>query len=125
MSERMMHIGELAERTGLSLRSLRHWDEVGLVPPSGRTDGGFRLYSADDERRVLLIRRMKPLGFTLDEMLELVRAMDASPADPMSGLDPERAEWFRAETEQRRTRLAQHLAFAEEFQSLIGRPTAP
>lgn len=124
MSERMMHIGELAERTGLSLRSLRHWDEVGLVPPSARTEGGFRLYSEGDEQRVLLIRRMKPLGFTLERMLELVQAMDASPADPMAGLAPERAEWFRAETEQRRARLAQHLAFAEEFQSLIGAPAA-
>jgi len=122
MSERMMHIGELSERTGLSLRSLRHWDEVGLLPPSGRTDGGFRLYSEGDEARVLFIRRMRPLGFTLDEMREIAEAMDASPADPMAGLTPERAAWFRAETEERRARLARDLAFAEEFQRLIGAP---
>ena len=39
----VMQIGEVAARTGLSLRSLRHWEEVGLLRPSGRTDGGFRL----------------------------------------------------------------------------------
>src|SRR5690606_40676868 len=63
-----MHIGAVAERTGLSLRTLRHWDEVGLVQPSGRSDGGFRLYTEDDVERILLVRRMKPLGFTLAEM---------------------------------------------------------
>ena len=43
-----MQIGEVAERTGLSLRTLRHYDEIGLLRPAGRSDGGFRLYTADD-----------------------------------------------------------------------------
>ena len=62
--DRPMQIGELAERTGLSVRTLRHYDEIGLLRPSARTDGGFRLYTADDESRLLLIRRMKPLGYS-------------------------------------------------------------
>ena len=45
-----MHIGELAERTGLSLRTMRHYDDVGLVPATGRTEGGFRLYSQGTQR---------------------------------------------------------------------------
>jgi hypothetical protein len=49
-----MHIGEVAARTELSLRSLRHWDEVGLLRPSGRTDGGFRLYTEADVEKILL-----------------------------------------------------------------------
>ena len=40
-----MHIGELADRTGMSLRRLRHYDEIGLLTPSGRSEGGFRLYT--------------------------------------------------------------------------------
>lgn len=40
-----MLIGELAERTGLSLRTIRHYDDVGLLPAMARTDGGFRVYS--------------------------------------------------------------------------------
>ncbi len=43
-----MHIGELADRTGLSNRTIRHYDEVGLLHPSGRTEGGFRLYTDTD-----------------------------------------------------------------------------
>lgn len=40
-----MHIGELADRSQMSLRTIRHYDEVGLLKPSGRTEGGFRLYT--------------------------------------------------------------------------------
>ena len=43
-----MHIGELADRAGMSLRTIRHYDEVGLLVPSGRTTGGFRVYTAED-----------------------------------------------------------------------------
>ncbi len=79
---RTMHIGELAERTGLSLRTLRHYDDIGLLTPSGRTDGGFRLYTAEDESRLLLIRRMKPLGYSLEEMGQLLEVVDGLRADP-------------------------------------------
>ena len=48
------------------IRRLRHWEEVGLLRPSGRTEGGFRLYTEADVAKILVIRRMKPLGFTLD-----------------------------------------------------------
>ena len=41
-------VGDLAEGTGLSIRTLHHYDEIGLLPPSGRTDSGHRLYSAGD-----------------------------------------------------------------------------
>ena len=71
-----MHIGELADRTGLSLRTLRHYDEIGLLKASGRSEGGFRLYTASDLSRLMLIRRMKPLGFTLEEMAELLLLID-------------------------------------------------
>ena len=72
----MHQIGEVAERVGLSLRTVRHYDEAGLVVPSGRTPGGFRLYTDDDIERLALIKRMKPLGFTLDEMRELLALRD-------------------------------------------------
>ncbi|KAA6436298.1 MerR family transcriptional regulator [Agrococcus sediminis] len=115
MTDETMHIGELAERTGLSLRSLRHWDEVGLVRASGRTEGGFRLYTADDEERVRLIMRMKPFGFTLDEMAELARALDASPDAPLDGMPEDRAEYFRSESRKRRAKLARELMAADQF----------
>lgn len=71
-----MHIGEFAEKSGLSLRTIRHYDEVGLLKPSGRSEGGFRLYSQDDLSRLLLIRRMKPFGYSLDEVTALLRIIE-------------------------------------------------
>ncbi len=116
---RTMHIGELAERTGLSLRTIRHYDEVDLLKPSGRTDGGFRLYTEDDLDRLLLIRRMKPLGYSLEEMAALLRVIDAL-SDGRAGTE-ERARLsdLVAETERRRDRLAQQVAWAEEFLALL------
>jgi len=67
-----MHIGELADRLGLSQRSLRHWDEIGLLTPSGRSDGNFRLYSEADEAKARFVMLMKPLGFSLDEIRTLL-----------------------------------------------------
>jgi MerR family copper efflux transcriptional regulator len=49
-----MQIGEVAARTELSLRSLRHWEEVGLLRPSGRTEGGFRPYTEADVEKILV-----------------------------------------------------------------------
>jgi DNA-binding transcriptional MerR regulator len=69
-------IGEVAERTGLSLRTIRYYEEVGLVTPSSRTTGGFRLYSELEVSRLLLIKRMKPLDFSLEDMREVLGILD-------------------------------------------------
>jgi DNA-binding transcriptional MerR regulator len=71
-----MQIGEVAERTSLSLRTIRYYEEVGLVPPSARTQGGFRLYTEDDVARLMLVKRMKPLEFSLEEMRGLLEILD-------------------------------------------------
>jgi DNA-binding transcriptional MerR regulator len=69
-------IGEVAERVNLSLRTVRYYEEAGLLMPVGRTVGGFRLYDEDAIDRLLLIKKMKPLGFTLDEMRSLLALRD-------------------------------------------------
>ncbi len=113
-----MHIGEVAEATGMSLRTLRHYDEVGLLKPSGRTEGGFRLYSDADMERLLLIRRMKPLGFTLEEMSSLLEIVDQThsqaPAAP-STESTTRLDEFITDVEQRRDKLREQLGMADEF----------
>jgi DNA-binding transcriptional MerR regulator len=64
-------VGELVRRTGMSVRALRYYDEIGLLSPSGRTDeGGTRLYSADDVVRLQQIRPPSSLGVTLREIGE-------------------------------------------------------
>ena len=117
-----MHIGELAERTGLSLRTIRHYDEIGLLKPSGRTEGGFRLYSTDDLSRVMLIRRMKPLGFPLEDMAELLQLIDTL-RSPLPGAEVTALrttlDSFIAQAVERRGKLEQQLAMADEFLELL------
>ncbi|WP_010540694.1 MerR family transcriptional regulator [Dietzia alimentaria] len=122
--EQTIKIGEVAERTGLSIRSLRHWDEVGLVSPSVHSPGGFRLYTGADVERILLIRRMKPLGFSLERMGEFCRALDARAASDDAASDPPAADVItevRAEATERLERLRRHLAYAEEFVEIVER----
>ncbi|GFN09965.1 MerR family transcriptional regulator [Streptomyces microflavus] len=81
MDDKHMQIGEVAARTELSLRTIRHYEETGLVIPSARSQGGFRLYTETDIARLMVIRRMKPLGFTLDQMRDLLDATDRLDSD--------------------------------------------
>ncbi len=115
-----MQIGEVAERTGLSLNTLRHYHQAGLVVPSARTQGGFRLYTEADVDRLMSIRRMKPLGFSLEEMRDLLvitdrladkSALQAGEADDLQA----RVREFKQTAGERRDKLAQQLAAAEEF----------
>ncbi|WP_076708221.1 MerR family transcriptional regulator [Microbacterium oleivorans] len=115
MAESTMRIGEVAERTELSFRTLRHYDEIGLVTPSERTDGGFRLYTESDVARILLIRRMKPLGFTLDEMRELLDVVDAIAGDADDPQLRARLDGVRAEAAARREKLSRQVEMADEF----------
>lgn len=77
MADTNLHIGEVAERVGLSLRTVRFYEEQGLITPEGRTDGGFRLYTDEHVDRLLLIKHMKPLGFSIQQMRELLDTRDA------------------------------------------------
>jgi DNA-binding transcriptional MerR regulator len=71
--ERTMRIGEIAERTGLTQRTLRYYEELGLLPPTDRLEGGFRLYTEVDVRRLEQIVEFKRLlGFSLQEIREMV-----------------------------------------------------
>ena len=64
-------IGELATRVGLTERTIRYYEELGLLESVKRLDGGVRVYTDDDLRRLRYIRKLKTLGLSLQEMLEL------------------------------------------------------
>ncbi|MFP5219612.1 MAG: MerR family transcriptional regulator [Actinomycetes bacterium] len=119
MRERHMQIGEVAERTSLSLRTIRYYEEVGLVRPSARTQGGFRLYTDSDVERLVLVKRMKPLEFSLEEMRDLLEVLDALSAPDLSGsarkelLD--RLSLYREIADSRIERLRTQLDTAESF----------
>lgn len=64
----MWKVGQLAKRTGISVRALHHYDQIGLLTPSHRTASGHRLYDGDDVVRLQQIVMLRQLGFALDEI---------------------------------------------------------
>src|SRR5947209_6777498 len=74
-----MRVGELARETGLTVRTLHHYDEIGLLSPSRRSEAGYRLYGRDDVARLQQIRSLRQLGFPLDEIRSLLDGADLSP----------------------------------------------
>ncbi|WP_327121901.1 MerR family DNA-binding transcriptional regulator [Streptomyces sp. NBC_01341] len=79
-----MLIGEVARRSGVSARMLRHYDSLGLVRPSGRTGSGYREYSGDDIRRIFHIESLRSLGLSLRDV---GRALDDSGFEPSELVD--------------------------------------
>ena len=65
---RRLKVGELAKRTGVSVRTLHHYDEIGLVRPTHRTPTGHRLYGAEDVARLQQVKSLRQLGLSLDEV---------------------------------------------------------
>ncbi|CQR62804.1 MerR family transcriptional regulator [Streptomyces leeuwenhoekii] len=124
---RQMQIGEVAERTGLSLRTIRHYEEAGLVIPSARSKGGFRLYTESDVERLMVIRRMKPLGFSLEEMRDLLEITDRLGAtdDPPVGEElqrlRDRLDAYRVMADERVESLRTRLEMAEDFAATLRR----
>lgn len=94
-----LQIGEAANRVGLTQRTLRYYEELGLLKPASRMEGGFRLYSADDIDRIEYIKNLRDvLGFSLAEIKEMVETEDVR--SQLKG------QLHQSETvKQRRTRL--------------------
>lgn len=118
-------IGEVAERLGLSLRTVRYYEEVGLAAPAERSPGGFRLYDDDAIERLALIKQMKPLEFSLEETRQLLELRERVAASEPAGEERaelvERLAMFTAAAEERCDRLAEDLARAEAFAETLRR----
>jgi DNA-binding transcriptional MerR regulator len=80
----MWKIGELAQRTGLTVRTLHHYDEIGLLTPAERSDGGHRVYDEASVQRLYRIVSLRNLGFPLDA---IAQALDARAFDPRAAVD--------------------------------------
>ena len=79
-----MQIGEVAETTGVSAKMIRHYESIGLIPPPGRRDSNYRDYGHHDVHRLGFVRRARDLGFSIDEIRDLLRLWgdkDRSSAD--------------------------------------------
>jgi DNA-binding transcriptional MerR regulator len=121
----MHQIGQVAERVGLSLRTVRYYEEMGLISPERRTNGGFRLYTDANLDRLLLIKQMKPLGFSVQEMRELLDARDALRSldmhDPKRSQAADKLSQFARTADERCGKLRQHLAAGEKLVKQLSR----
>ena len=109
-----MLIGEVSAQSGISTRMLRHYDTIGLVSPTGRTQGGYRQYSADDVRRLFHVEGLRSLGLSLQEISDVLGDLAFDPA-PM-------VEQIIARTRERLTREEELLRRLTQVHT--SRPTA-
>src|ERR1700752_3439183 len=74
-----LQVGELARRTGLTVRALHHYDEIGLLKPSLHTEAGYRLYTATDVPRLQQVLSLRSLGFSREEVRDCLTRPDFAP----------------------------------------------
>ena len=117
----LLQIGEAAERVGLSLRTVRYWEEIGLVAPNARSKGGFRLYSESDLSRLLVVKAMKPLGLTLEEMREILELIDAATAPHPARDVPARIEAFTRLVQEKVDQMERYLQDARVLENELVR----
>jgi len=75
-----LRIGQLAQATGVSAKTVRYYEQVGVLPPAQRAKNGYRLYSAADVQRLRFIRNARRLDFSLDDLREVVALRDRGEA---------------------------------------------
>lgn len=75
-----LQIGQLARTAGTSAKTIRFYEEAGLLPPAQRAENGYRLYGDEDARRLRFIRRARRLDFTLDDLKEVLALRDQGEA---------------------------------------------
>lgn len=94
-----MLIGDVARRSGVSARMLRHYETLGLVRPTGRTGSGYREYSDEDIRRIFHVESLRSLGLSLREVGRALGDPGFAPAELVDGLVRRTRERIAAETE--------------------------
>ncbi len=119
----LMKIGEVADRVGLSLRTIRFYEEGGLITPDARSTGGFRLYSEVTVERLELIKSLKPLDFSVEEIADILALLDrlgssdGRPDDTALAL--EELDGVRGVVEERLTLLQERAERARDLARLL------
>jgi len=111
-----LKVGELARRTGLTVRTLHHYDEIGLLKPSLHTEAGYRLYTAADVARLQQVLSLRQLGFALEEVRDCLDRPGFAPLEVIRlhiARLREQIELQRKLCERLET-LAEHFRTAEE-----------
>lgn len=111
-----MKVGRLAKKTGLTVRTLHYYEEVGVLVPVQRTEAGHRLYGADEVARLQHIVLLRQLGFSLEEIRTCLDRKDVSLADAialrLARLEEEMA--LQQQLHRRLETISAHLRAAEE-----------
>ncbi|CAM3698911.1 HEAT repeat domain-containing protein [Tsukamurella ocularis] len=94
-----MHIGDVARRSGVSARMLRHYDALGLVRPSQRSSSGYREYSDDDIRRIFHVESLRSLGLSLKEIGRALDDASFAPEQLVAEMIVQARERIRLEAE--------------------------
>ncbi len=106
----LSQIGGVAERLGVSTRTIKYYEELGLVSPENRSPGGFRLYNAQDIERLERILRLKGMGFSLAAIREFLSVRDAAKEATRERVLAETTEHLRS----REREVAERIAKARE-----------
>ncbi|MBI3989893.1 MAG: MerR family transcriptional regulator [candidate division NC10 bacterium] len=101
-----MKIGELAKRAGMTLRTLRYYEELGLIGRAVRTKGGFRLYAEDDLQKLQLIKDLQWLNLSLSQIRELF--LERKGAKTGSEMAPPAKAFLRQRLKEVETRIARY-----------------
>lgn len=106
-----LKIGQLAQASGVSAKTIRYYEEAHLLPPASRAENGYRLYAAEDVDRLQFIRNARSLDFSLDDLREVLALRDRgeAPCRAVVNLLQEKSVEIEARIEQLR-RLQQELA---------------
>lgn len=120
----LSQIGGVAERLGVSTRTIKYYEELGLVSPENRSPGGFRLYNAPDIERLQRILRLKGMGFSLAAVREFLSVRDAAKEATRERVLAETTEHLKArerEVDDRISKTREDLKSAEALREELRR----
>lgn len=113
MSEKIYTVGQLAAHTDIKSVTIRYYEKIGLLPEATRSESGYRLYSEADHLRLLFIRRSRRLGFSLDDIRELLSLADRQ-QESCAGVDAK----VEQQLEEVRSRMKDLHAMEKELERL-------
>lgn len=114
---KLMRIGDLARRAGTTLRTIRYYEERGLIRPAGRTKGGFRLYEEEELRKLTLIRNLQILDMPLAHVKAFFDRRERG--RPACEVTPPIQQALRAQLQAVEDRLAQYQALRDSVVETI------
>ncbi|GHD47941.1 MerR family transcriptional regulator [Marinobacter persicus] len=113
MSKKSYTVGQLAQDTDIKPVTIRYYEKIGLLPEASRSASGYRIYSTADHSRLVFIRRSRSLGFSLDDIRELLSLADRQ-QESCAGVDAK----VDQQLEQVRSRLKDLRAMEQELERL-------